>query len=124
MEQAVATVAVAIFCKTPSAGFSKTRLSPPLAPQECALLSACFIRDLAATIHDVSLASEVAPYAVYTPVGSEPALPALLPRTFRLHSQCEGDFGTRALRAPVCISAWPYHSAPSTSSATRGTSRR
>lgn len=99
------TVAVAIFCKTPSAGFSKTRLSPPLAPQECALLSACFIRDLAATIHDVSLASEVAPYAVYTPVGSEPALRALLPRTFRLHSQCEGDFDTRALRATADLLA-------------------
>ena len=43
-------VAVGIFCKTPVPGLSKTRLSPPLRPEECATLSACFIRDLATTI--------------------------------------------------------------------------
>jgi hypothetical protein len=41
----VRTIAIGIVCKTPAAGFSKTRLSPPLRPDECAVLSACFIRD-------------------------------------------------------------------------------
>ena len=63
------SVAVGIFCKTPAAGFSKTRLSPPLRPEDCSALSACFIRDLASTIH--SLDGDVTPYAVYTPVGTE-----------------------------------------------------
>ena len=93
------SVAVGIFCKTPSAGFSKTRLSPPLRPEDCAVLSACFIRDMAATIHGLSLDGEVAPYAVYTPVGTEPRLRALLPPSFSLLAQCDGDFGTRLLRA-------------------------
>lgn len=87
------SVAVGIFCKTPAAGFSKTRLSPPLRLEDCSALSACFIRDLAKTIH--SLDSDVTPYAVYTPAGTEPALRALLPSSFRLLPQCDGDFGTR-----------------------------
>ena len=32
-------VAIGIFCKAPAAGQSKTRLSPPLRPDECARLS-------------------------------------------------------------------------------------
>ena len=46
------TVAVAIICKTPMQGSSKTRLSPPLSPDECAAISACFIRDLSETIQN------------------------------------------------------------------------
>lgn len=93
----MSSVAVGIFCKTPAAGFSKTRLSPPLRPEECSALSACFIRDLASTIH--SLGGEVAPYAVYTPVGTETALRALLPPSFRLLPQPDGEFGTRLSHA-------------------------
>jgi rSAM/selenodomain-associated transferase 1 len=94
----VPTVAVGIFCKTPSAGFSKTRLSPPLSPEECAVLSACFIRDLAVTIDTLARDGKVAPYAVYTPLGSEDRLRALLPPGFRLLPQCEGEFGVRLAR--------------------------
>jgi len=95
----VQSVAVGIFCKTPAAGFSKTRLSPPLRPEECGMLSACFIRDLATTIHSLCLDGEATPYAVYTPAGTEKALRGLLPADFRLLLQREGDFGTRLFRA-------------------------
>jgi uncharacterized protein len=97
------SVGVGIFCKTPAAGFSKTRLSPPLRPEECGMLSACFIRDLAATIHNLSREGDVTPYAVYTPAGTEDRLRALLPPGFRLLLQCEGDFGTRLLRATTAL---------------------
>jgi len=90
-------VAVGIFCKTPAAGFSKTRLSPPLHPEDCSALSACFIRDLGTTI--CALGSDVTPYAIYTPIGTEPALRALLPVSFRLMSQRDGEFGTRLSHA-------------------------
>ena len=96
------TVAIGIFCKTPAPGLSKTRLSPPLRPEECAALSACFIRDLAGTIDELARDGVAAGYAVYTPVGSEPALRTLLPRSFGLLPQREGDFGARignAMRA-------------------------
>lgn len=96
-------VAIGIMCKTPAPGLSKTRLSPPLRPEECAEISACFIRDLARTIGEVAAAGgvagdavgDVAGWAVYTPVGSEVALRALLPDGFELLAQVEGDFGVR-----------------------------
>lgn len=94
-------VAVGIICKTPIPGSSKTRLSPPLSSAECAEISACFIKDLANTIHDLSLSGDVVPYAVYTPKGSEEALRRLLPDSFRLALQCEGDFGARLLRGTM-----------------------
>ncbi len=89
------SVAVAIMCKTPATGASKTRLSPPLLPVECAVLSSCFIRDLASTIAQLAADGGVSPYAVYTPVGSETELARLLPDQFRLAAQCEGDLGVR-----------------------------
>ena len=91
----IRSIAIAIFCRTPAAGQSKTRLSPPLNAQECAALSACFIRDLAATIQEVAQTSAAVGYAVYTPAGSEDALRELLPPDFALLPQCDGDFGTR-----------------------------
>jgi uncharacterized protein len=96
---AVPTVAVGIFCKTPAAGMSKTRLSPPLRPEDCAMLSACFIHDLAVTIEELAREGTAVPYAVYTPVGSEHQLRTLLPTSFRLLPQCDGEFGARLLHA-------------------------
>lgn len=91
-------VAVAIVCKTPRVGLSKTRLSPPLHPDECAAISACFIQDLAKTIASLTEDGDAIGYALYTPVGSETALRQLLPPDFRLMPQHDGDFGERLLR--------------------------
>lgn len=88
-------IAVAIVCKTPQAGRSKTRLSPPLTPQQCAELSAAFIRDVAQSMSDVAAASN---YAIYTPVGSERDLLPLLPHGFRTMPQADGDLGQRLIR--------------------------
>ena len=88
------SVALAIICKTPQAGHSKTRLNPPLTYQECAELSGCFISDLAITIN--SLDGEGGRgYAVYTPAGSEAELRRLLPEHFGLVLQSDGDLGAR-----------------------------
>jgi len=92
-------VAIGLVCKTPAAGQSKTRLSPPLRPEECAALSACFIRDLSATIDEVARDSAVTGYAVYTPLGTESALRALLPPGFRLLPQSNGGLGFRLAAA-------------------------
>ena len=91
-------IAVAIVCKTPAAGKSKTRLSPPLKPEECAAISACFIRDLAATMHSLAADGDVVAGAVYTPQGSEAELRKLLPDGFHLTLQGEGDLGARLLK--------------------------
>ena len=94
----MSTVAVAIMCKTPAPGQSKTRLSPPLRPEECAAISACFIRDLSATIQSLADDGDVTGYAVYTPVGSEAALRKLAAGRFWLVPQTDGDFGVRLLQ--------------------------
>jgi|HubBroStandDraft_1064217.scaffolds.fasta_scaffold19925_4 rSAM/selenodomain-associated transferase 1 len=93
------TVALAMVCKTPLAGESKTRLAPLFCPEECAQLSACFIADLSNTIHALTADGNVVGYAVYTPEGSEAALKDLLPSDFELLLQYEGDFGARLDRA-------------------------
>ena len=95
------TVAVAIVCKTPAPGQSKTRLSPPLRPEECATISSCFIRDLSRTIASLAKDGDVTGYALYTPRGSEGALRALLPSGFELAPQCEGGFGERLRQGTV-----------------------
>jgi rSAM/selenodomain-associated transferase 1 len=92
-------VAIAIVCKTPIAGQSKTRLSPPLRPEECAALSACFIRDVGAKAQLFADGGGVAGCAVYAPAGSEAALRALLPAGFGLLAQGEGDLGARMAKA-------------------------
>jgi rSAM/selenodomain-associated transferase 1 len=92
------TVAIAVMCKTPIAGASKTRLSPPLHPEECAVISGCFISDLSSTIVTLASDGDIAPYAVYTPSGTEKALRQLLPNGCNLVLQAEGDFGVRLLQ--------------------------
>jgi uncharacterized protein len=91
----LSSVAVAIICKTPRPGHSKTRLSPPLAPEECADISACFIEDLSGTIAEVAGGGRADGYAVYTPAGTEAKLRALLPAGFGLVLQGGGDLGAR-----------------------------
>ena len=99
------TVALAICCKTPMSGLSKTRLSPPLRPDECAAISACFIRDLSATIAEVEREGGVTGYALYTPRGSEASLLQLLPKGTKLMPQVEGDFGERLLNGAIDLLA-------------------
>ena len=95
----MSTVAIAIICKTPAASRSKTRLSPPLSPEQCAALSACFIRDVSAAVQRLADGGSVSGYAVYTPPGTQDALRPLLPAGFTLLPQGEGDLGARMLKA-------------------------
>lgn len=93
------SIVIAIVCKTPGAGQSKTRLSPPLTPDECAALSTCFIRDLSQTVGLVAQEGAAAGCAVYTPRGSERELRKLVPDDFVLVPQGEGDLGARLVQA-------------------------
>jgi rSAM/selenodomain-associated transferase 1 len=95
----LSTVAVALVCKTPMPGRSKTRLSPPLRPEECAAISACFIEDVARTIGELADDGDVTGYAVYTPRGSEAGLRRLLPERFETIAQRAGGLGHRLIHA-------------------------
>lgn len=94
----MSSVALVIVCRTPAAGQSKTRLSPPLRPDECAAISACFIKDMARTIGRLAADGGVSCYALYTPQGSEAALREMLPDGFALLPQAGDDLGARLTR--------------------------
>jgi uncharacterized protein len=109
--------ALAIMTKAPQAGRVKTRLVPPLTPEEAAELNKCFLRDTAAAIssacsrrsvgdaskmqfeHTGASHSEAATaacgIAVYTPVGAESAYTDILPADFSLLPQRGDEFGER-----------------------------
>jgi uncharacterized protein len=90
--------ALAVMSKAPRAGQVKTRLTPPLTPEEAALLNTCFLRDTAAAISTISEGSARG-IAVYTPVGTEAAYAEILPAEFQLVPQRGEAFGERMIFA-------------------------
>ena len=103
--------------KAPQAGRVKTRLVPPLTPEEAAELNKCFLRDTVAAISSVcsrrpvgdackmqcehasashsEAATAACGIAVYTPVGAEWAYKDILPAAFSLLPQRGDGFGER-----------------------------
>ena len=91
--------ALAIMTKAPRAGQVKTRLTPPLTPEEAAMLNISFLRDTAAAI-SITVGEGVARgIAVYTPVGAEAAYAGILPAEFQLIPQRGETFGERLIFA-------------------------
>jgi rSAM/selenodomain-associated transferase 1 len=90
--------ALAVMTKAPRAGQVKTRLIPPLTPDEAAQLNRCFLRDTAAAISKAS-ANIARGVAVYTPLGAEPDYIDILPRDFELLAQRGHGFDERLFNA-------------------------
>ncbi|WP_375461972.1 DUF2064 domain-containing protein [uncultured Enterovirga sp.] len=57
--------------KAPRPGRSKTRLCPPLRPEDAASLSGAFLRDTTRTIARAGREAPISPYAAYAPAGDE-----------------------------------------------------
>ena len=91
--------ALAVMAKAPRPGKVKTRLSPPLTPEQAAVLNICFLRDTTENIQEVTEAGNSAGIVVYTPVGDEAAFDSVLPPAFRLLGQRGDGFGERLLHA-------------------------
>jgi rSAM/selenodomain-associated transferase 1 len=96
--------ALAVMTKAPQAGRVKTRLVPPLTPEEAAELNKCFLRDTTAAISSAcsrrpvggeGKTARASPVAVYTPVGAESAYTDVLPADFSLLPQRGDEFGER-----------------------------
>src|SRR5262249_5409472 len=124
--------ALAVMTKAPQAGRVKTRLVPPLSPEEAAELNKCFLRDTATAIsrtcspdqsgrppNAASARSDPgaprAPQqscgvAVYTPVGAESAYTDILPPDFRLLPQRGDQFGERLYLAVEDLSKCGFES--------------
>jgi rSAM/selenodomain-associated transferase 1 len=96
--------ALAVMTKAPQAGRVKTRLVPPLTPDEAAELNKCFLRDTVAAIlracsrrpvADEGKTARAVGVAVYTPVGAESAYTNIMPADFSLLPQRGAEFGER-----------------------------
>ena len=87
--------ALAVMTKAPQAGRVKTRLVPPLTPEQAAELNKCFLVDTAAAISNAAGADTACGIAVYTPVGAESAYTDILPADFSLLPQRGDKFGER-----------------------------
>ncbi len=66
--------AIGVMAKVPRPGYSKTRLCPPLRPEEAAALSAAFLRDTTRNIARAARSAPIVGYAAYAPSGAEAAL--------------------------------------------------
>lgn len=63
--------AIGVMAKAPRPGFSKTRLCPPLLPDQAAALSAAFLRDITENIAAAAGSASIAGYIAYAPAGLE-----------------------------------------------------
>src|SRR3954471_11776657 len=91
--------ALAVMTKAPQPGRVKTRLTPPLSPEEAAALNICFLRDTAQAILSGARGGKAQGVGVYTPVSSEAAYRGILPDEFILVPQRGDAFGERLLAA-------------------------
>jgi rSAM/selenodomain-associated transferase 1 len=87
--------ALAIMTKAPQAGQVKTRLVPPLKPDEAAALNKCFLRDTAAAISNAATGKDACGIGVYMPIGAESVYADILPTNFSLLPQRGAQFGER-----------------------------
>src|SRR5437016_8552532 len=91
--------ALAVMTKAPQAGQVKTRLIPPLTPDEAAELNKCFLRDTTAAISGLTIHNDASGIAVYTPSGTESTYVDILPGDFSLLPQRGVGFGERLCSA-------------------------
>jgi rSAM/selenodomain-associated transferase 1 len=89
--------ALAVMAKAPRPGKVKTRLSPPLTPEQAAELNACFLRDTVASLREATQGSSSEWVISYTPQGEEATFTGILPDGTLLLPQRGGDFGERLL---------------------------
>ena len=70
--------AVAVLAKAPRPGRVKTRLSPPLLPEEASMMSAAFLRDITANIAAASRDAPITGWVAYAPAGLEALFDGML----------------------------------------------
>src|SRR5882724_1485110 len=89
---------LALMAKVPFAGPVKTRLTPPLSPDEAATLSTCFLRDMTTNVLGMN-ADGTECVVLYTPSNAEAFLHDLLPDGFKLMAQRGETLGERLINA-------------------------
>src|SRR5436305_12616556 len=93
-----ALCALALMAKLPFAGAVKTRLTPPLTPEEAATLSTCFLRDMTMSVATLNT-NGAEGVVLYTPADAGMLLRDLLPECFKLVAQRGETLGERLINA-------------------------
>ncbi len=97
--------------KAPRVGEVKTRLVPPLTPQEAANLGGCFLQDIAENIVAAAKAVPIDGYVAYSPLGSEALFRALLPPGIGLLAPQRSGLGASLYHATEDLLAASYGAA-------------
>lgn len=91
--------AFGVMTKVPEPGKVKTRLSPPLTPEEAAEINSCFLRDICESLAEACQQTNARGVGIYTPSGAESAYQDILPPGFFLLPQRGNAFGDRLVFA-------------------------
>ncbi|MEP9355392.1 TIGR04282 family arsenosugar biosynthesis glycosyltransferase [Xanthobacter sp. KR7-65] len=73
------TCAIAVMAKASAAGRTKTRLCPPLSPEEAAAFNTAFVQDIVGNILAAGRSAPVTPYVAYGPAGAGAFFDDILP---------------------------------------------
>jgi rSAM/selenodomain-associated transferase 1 len=88
-----AQCAIAVMAKASIPGRAKTRLVPPLTPEEAANLNTTFLRDIADSLIGASAFADIAPVMAYAPAGSAGFFREILPARIGLLETVAPSFG-------------------------------
>src|SRR6266851_2645787 len=90
---AIPACGMAVMAKASVPGRTKTRLVPPLTPDEAAQLNTVFLRDVADNVLAASAQTSIAGYMAFAPPQSKPFFEANLPREIGLIEACHPTLG-------------------------------
>jgi glycosyltransferase A (GT-A) superfamily protein (DUF2064 family) len=77
-------IAIAVMAKAPQPGRVKTRLCPPLAPQDAADMGAAFLRDITMNLAQAARVAPIDPWVAFAPAGTERRFDGMLEPGTRL----------------------------------------
>src|SRR5712675_1953812 len=85
--------AIAVMGKASIPGRTKTRLTPPLSPEQAADLNTAFLRDVADNLLAAAALASISPWMAYAPAGSQDFFARILPDGIGIIETVAPDFG-------------------------------
>jgi rSAM/selenodomain-associated transferase 1 len=102
--------AIAVMAKASIPGRTKTRLTPPLTPEQSADLNTAFLRDVADNLLAAGALANISPWMAYAPAGSQDFFARNLPDSVGLLETVAPDFGVCLYRAAASLLAAGHES--------------
>jgi uncharacterized protein len=109
LADANSSCAIAVMAKASIPGRAKTRLSPPLTPEEAAALNTSFLRDVADNLISASAFANIRGFMAHAPAGSADFFNAILPERIGLLETVAPSFGDCLLHAARSLLAAGHH---------------